>query len=443
MPSSERWLLRGVRIDDSLLDCRLRDGRVAECAPGLAAHDGESVLDARGGALLPGLADHHLHLRALAAQRRSIDLRGTSVEQAARSAGSGVLRIIGADVVFTRRELDQWWPQRPVRVQHRSGALWTLNTAALDLVGEPVSSEERTTGQFWRASERLRGLSTGEGDDEDLRAVGSQLAARGITHVTDATPGESPPVCGAVPQRVLSMGTSGEGPYKIVIADHAPVEFERLVSAARQARRDDRGIALHAVSAPALAIAIAVLMEVGPDSRDRIEHAAVCTDEAARMLADLAVAVVTQPSVFARNGHIYRQESEADETDLLWRYGGLARLGVRIAVSSDAPYGDVNPWRTVHAAVTRSGTDGMELGLADERVSPGTALASMLTHPHDPAGPQRRVVPGAPADLCLLGIDMAAALDRAASGLDVSVTATFVGGRRVFSAAHIGDRRGL
>ena len=55
---------------EAALDVRIADGCVVECAPGLRAAAGEEELDAAGGALLPGLHDHHIHLRAL--DRKSV-----------------------------------------------------------------------------------------------------------------------------------------------------------------------------------------------------------------------------------------------------------------------------------------------------------------------------------------------------------------------------------
>src|ERR1700683_4378966 len=128
MPSAERWLLRDVRIGRARLDCRIRDGRVVQLGKGLAPSEGEFPLDGRGGALIPGLIDHHIHLRAAAAARHSLDLRGGGLDCVPRDSGTGWLRVIGAGVELTRADLDVAWPDRPVRVQHRSGALWTVNS---------------------------------------------------------------------------------------------------------------------------------------------------------------------------------------------------------------------------------------------------------------------------------------------------------------------------
>ena len=53
------------------VDVRLAAGRV-EAIGRLEPRPGEPCTDAGGGCLLPGLHDHHLHLRALAATRHSV-----------------------------------------------------------------------------------------------------------------------------------------------------------------------------------------------------------------------------------------------------------------------------------------------------------------------------------------------------------------------------------
>ena len=418
MPSRERWLLLDVAVDGAVLDCRLRDGAVAELAPGLDPGDGEQVLHADGGALLPGLADHHLHLQAIAAARRSIDLGGQPVSTVAAPPGDGVLRVIGAGDEVTRRQLDGLFGDRPVRVQHRSGAVWTLNTAALHLVPTELSDDERRTGQLWRSSGRLRALSPPV-DRAALAEVGAQLACYGVTHVTDATPDADPGVL-IVDQHVLSLAAEGGGPRKIVLSDHLDLDYEGLVRDIRAVHGRGRAVAIHAVTAASLSMLLAAFAETGVVPGDRVEHAAVCDDAAAERLADLGLPVVTQPSLYARHGVAYRHDSEPHERDLLWRYGGLLRAGVRVAVSSDAPYGDLDPWQTVAAAAT---------ALADaERVDPATSLASMLTQPSDPTGACRSVHVGAPADLCLLAEPLPTALARVVAGDHNPVAATFIDG---------------
>jgi predicted amidohydrolase YtcJ len=421
MPSTERWLLRGVVVDGARTDCRLRDGIVAELAPGLAAGDGERVLAAGGGALVPGLADHHLHLRALAAARRSIDLGGrplSAIGTVGAVAGDGLVRIIGAGEEVTRGQLDELFGDRPVRVQHRGGALWTLNTAALDLLPAGLTDDERRTGQFWRSPGRLRALSP-PADRTALAEVGARLAGYGITHVTDASPDGDPAVL-AVDQHVCSLAAAGNGPRKIVLSDHLDLDYAALVRGIRTAHSDGRPVAVHTVTAASLALLLAAFAETGTVPGDRVEHAAVCDDAAAARLAELDVVVVTQPTVYARHRAAFRRDSDPGERDLLWRYGGLLRRGVRVAISSDAPYGDPDPWRSIAAAATE---------LADgERVPPATSVASLFGRPEDAGGAVRAVRVGEPADLCLLAEPLPAALAKVVAGGGNPVVATFIDG---------------
>ena len=66
-------VIRNVEIDGrGGVDVRLEGGRIAEIGAGLT-HAADEV-DGRGGALIPGLVDHHIHLLALAARAGSVTL---------------------------------------------------------------------------------------------------------------------------------------------------------------------------------------------------------------------------------------------------------------------------------------------------------------------------------------------------------------------------------
>ncbi len=130
------------------VDVRLEGDRVAEVGPDLVGGvaPGEAVLDGHGGALLPGLHDHHLHLRALARARSSVpcgpphvrrpeDLDRVLHDAAAKTPAGAWLRGVGHDErrggALDRRRLDALAPDHPVRIQHRSGHLWVLSSRAL------------------------------------------------------------------------------------------------------------------------------------------------------------------------------------------------------------------------------------------------------------------------------------------------------------------------
>ena len=304
-PGPRRWLLRDVTVDGTPLDCRIADGRIAQLAPDLDPGDGP-VADGNRGALLPGLADHHLHVIATAALRASVDLAGgTSLTLADDGSPDRWLRVVGAGAVWTRGDLDRRWPAGPVRIQHRSGRLWMLNSVAVGLLNSGLTETERRTGRLWDADRRLRGLLV-ETDSElpDLAPLGRDLAAHGVTHVTDASPDLSPDTVRAigaeVPQHVVSMASSGTGPRKLVLSDIDLPHVDAVSAAITAAHRAGRPVAIHTVTEVTLAIAIAALTAVGALDGDRLEHAAMCSDAAALRIADLGLTVVTQPTIYAR-----------------------------------------------------------------------------------------------------------------------------------------------
>ncbi|MTD53781.1 amidohydrolase family protein [Amycolatopsis pithecellobii] len=418
MSSADTHLIRNALLDGHRTDCRITGTTITALGDSLEPREDETVLDAHGATLLPGLADHHLHLFATAAAAASLNLDGATTLPPPDPGTTGWVRAIGAGTELRRTDLDAAWPHRPARVQHRSGALWTLNTAAVDLLSAGLSPDERRTGQLWRADTRLRALldNAGARAAVDLAALGCRLASYGITHVTDATPdldaAALQTLSAGIPQHLLSLSAAGTGPRKIVLPDHQYPHPDDLARRIDASHATGRPVAVHVVSSATLAIAIAALDTVGVLPGDRIEHAAVCDNSAADRLAELGIVVVTQPSVYARHAATFERDSDPTDRPWLWRYEELLSRGVRVIASSDAPYGDPNPWFTIRYASQR-----------EPSLTPVTVLGSYLTEPTDPAGPPRTITVGAPADLCLHTTDTSTGT--------VTVTATFAAGIRV------------
>ena len=86
---------RRAEVDGAIVDVRCAGGCVTDVAPSVPAAD--VVVDADGGALLPGLHDHHIHLFALAAARTSIDLASGDVGGRSRRGRPLGRRIVGRD----------------------------------------------------------------------------------------------------------------------------------------------------------------------------------------------------------------------------------------------------------------------------------------------------------------------------------------------------------
>ena len=100
---------------------------------------------------------------------------------------------------------------------------------------------------------------------------------------------------------------------------------------------------------------------------------------------------------------------------------------MKVALSTDMPFGDGDPWATMRAAVHRTTAGGAVLG-ADECVSAREALTMFFGTSGQPAQ-ARTVAPGQPGDLCVLAASPAEVL----SELDPDmVAATVVAGEMVF-----------
>jgi predicted amidohydrolase YtcJ len=426
-----------------------RIGRIAEHLPGSA--DG---VECWGAALLPGLHDHHVHLLAAAAADRSVscarlagdaDLR--SRLRGAEPGSDGWVRAVEFDGDLDCLALDLVSGPRPTRLQHRSGAMWMVNSAgvdALDLDGVVVDGIERDdlgrpTGRLWRLDDWLRDR-IGSDTAPDLAWLSSRLASYGVVGVTDATPSIDAKgidmLGSAIEQRLTLLGAAapGEGyelgPRKVVLGDHALPARESLVELIRATR--PRPVAVHSVTRASLVLVLSALSEVGVVEGDRLEHAAVATPELIAWIAELGLTVVTQPSLVQIRGAEYLDRAEEDDREFLWPHRSLLDAGVRVGLSSDAPYGEINPWSSIAASVRRQTEDGRVLG-ARERVGSWSALRAYLTRAEDPGGPERRVEVGELADLVLLDRTLAAALENPA---DVQPTLTLIDGHVIFDARH-------
>jgi predicted amidohydrolase YtcJ len=168
-------------------------------------------------------------------------------------------------------------------------------------------------------------------------------------------------------------------------------------------------VALHCVTRQSLLLALAVLEETGTRPGDRIEHAAVAPPEAVEAMARAGLAVVTQPSLLARRGDDYLDRVEAEDVPFLWRYRSFLAAGLPVGGSSDAPYGDLDPWASIAAATSRTTPAGRVAG-PGERVTASQALAGYLSDPRSPGGPARKIAVGGAADLVLLRDPLATVL---------------------------------
>jgi predicted amidohydrolase YtcJ len=420
-------------MDGRRADIRCAGAGIVAIAPRLDLAAGEAVMEAEGGLVLPALHDHHIHLLALAAALSSVNCGAAGADLRARlraAAGGGRwVRAVNYHEGMAG-EIDRWWLDAavsdvPVRVQHRSGRLWILNSAGLAAVGAEVVDTpfERVggvlTGRVYDGDGWLRGrLRDGV---PNLGEVSGLLASCGISAVTDATPANTrveagifaaAQARGELVQRVALMGTLDlaglarwERLFPMALKVHlhegdypAPEDFLRDVRAARAA---GLGVAVHCVTAGDLVFAVSLLQEAGLARGARIEHASVVPAGCVAWLAEAGVTVVTQPHFVAERGDAYVRDVPASAHADLYRCASLMQAGVPCGGGSDAPFGGWNPWRAMQAAVARRIGSGAVLG-GEERMTPEAALGLYTGRLEDPGGAGRRVAVGEAAELCVL-----------------------------------------
>lgn len=445
------------------VDIRVRAGRIVEVGAALL-RDGEPELTAGGGAVVPGLHDHHVHLLALAADLASVRCSPTDVAgidalaHRLRAAAGAEVRATGYHETVAgpldRDVLDAIVADRPVRVQHRSGAAWFLNSAALAAHGlldanDPgVERDEggRATGRLFRGDQLLR---RSDASLPDLAEVGRLLAAYGVTGVTDATPSldgraltalRRCSTTGDLPQRLVLLGAplddpgSPGVPWKIVLDEAGGLDPAAITDEVAAAHAAGRPVAMHAVTVAEAVVATHALGAAGRLPGDRIEHGGLLPAAMLPDLAALGVTVVTQPNFVGERGDDYLREVDAADVDDLYRCGSLAAAGIAVAAGTDAPFGRPDPWAAIAAAVTRRTRSGTVLG-AGERLPAARALALFLGPPLDPGGPVRAVAVGTPADLCVLRGGLDDTLRRPSAD---RVAATVIGGAVVHRADDLG-----
>ena len=471
-------------------DVLVDSGRIARLSPaGQLGHDatGDTTLVADGAALLPSLHDHHFHLFALAAWRASIDCSPTRVgtsdqlAEALRNADplqTEPLRAVGYHESIAgdldRSRLDVLAAGRAVRIQHRTGALWVLNSSALEAAGladeapdegwpegAEVDANGRSNGRFFRLddwlSERLA-RANAERPAPDLSEVSRELAASGVASLTDATPRNDLRTArtfsaawssGALLQRVRMMSAAPPtsalselienstgrltwGERKVVLDDRDLPSLDEVAEQIAEAHAQGRGVAIHCVTRSELVLAAGALEQAGVRTGDRIEHASIAAPDAVDWLAQLGVRVVTQPGFIADRGDDYLRDVEAKDRPWLYRCAGFDAAGVALGAGTDAPYGNADPWRAIRAAVDRKTPGGNALG-PDEALSPERALGLFTTAADAPGEKPRRIAQGEIADLMLLDCNWATAREH----LDQSHVRTTISEGRVIESRAI------
>jgi predicted amidohydrolase YtcJ len=446
---------------------------------------------------LPGFIDAHVHLLAAAARKRSLDCSPASVgsirdlqeaiRRLARETPPGRwLRAGGYDEMAldegrhpNRQDLDVAAPDHPVRLIHRGGHASVLNSLALRLAGIDTFTPEPPGGYM------ERDLATGEPtglliemdelieaavpplpEDELAAAVtelNADLMAAGVTCIADATAHNGPDEWALVErfmrqgrlQVAVSLMESVHGIESVALeapggrlrrgaVKVVPKELEHEVHplapelAAILQRIDDAGrqAAVHAVGRVGIDATLEAYASLGKRGSlpHRIEHASVCGHATASRIAELGLAVVTQPGFIYWNGDSYLKRVPPSDRPHLYALRTLMDAGILVAGSTDAPVSPPDVLTAIAAAVTRRTRLGATVAPA-EAISPREAFALYTSSAARVLGLEEErgmLRPGLAADIVVLSDDPFAPATDLSS---VRVLSTLIAGDPVWTAA--------
>ena len=346
---------------------------------------------------------------------------------------------------LTRRDLDAVATDRPVRVEHRSGHACVLNSAGLAAVGIGRDTPDPPGGVIVRDA---AGVPTGlllelngwlreriatqpAAHTAALRRFAQRLLEYGITAVTDAGPENGIQrwrtfseivAAGVLPQRVTMMagyshlkemrdagvrygdtdcgGMLAVGHAKIMLTASSgrlhphPEQLSEMVALAHGMGFP---VAIHAVEQDAVVAAALTLTDHPPPvGQDRIEHCGECPPDVAELVAQSGALVVPNTGFLHYDGERYLHTVSDELLPHLYPAGALDALGVPVALGSDAPVVDPNPWAAMAAAVTRRTAAGAPIG------GIGFPLVAGALDKHTGGN---RIAPGYPADLAVVEPD--------------------------------------
>ena len=400
-------------------------------------------IDASGLTVTPPFHDTHTHLLSYAANFGTYDIELDNPSRdslimllrkaAASQPNSALVRVSGIDNNFIYNEqgfqvdrtlLDEAVPDRPLRIQTRSGHAQILNSAALDLAGIVESTDEpkgvtfgrrlsdgKLNGVFLEAEGYLDGrlpLIDGLELQRGIEAALDAIYANGINNLTDATHLNdiaryellSESLEKYAPYMNLSfmpgfdslrdftdLGMTYKskhngvslGPVKIMLTGSSGGIYpdkNALKEIVKECHMSGFPVAIHSVEMDSTDKVIDILSE---DSLmgDRVEHASELRDDQIQRMAEISLNVSTQPSFIYDRGDSYLNSEMETPIDKLYRIKSLLRAGIVVAASSDCPVTEPDPIKAIYSAVTRRTSSGSVVN-SKERVTVCEAL-KMLT----------------------------------------------------------------
>jgi predicted amidohydrolase YtcJ len=427
---------------------------------------GEHIhVDLRGGCLLPGFTDSHVHFPTWATIRRELHVAGTLDAILAAVAGASADVRPGRWLRGFGWTADGWVPSLAALdavtgdvptalLAHDWHSLW-LNSAALAHAGGDL---ERPGGEVdleagvlreeaaWSFRDRFT-LPTHAELVEATRAALPVAAARGVTaiHCKDGLIGSREvyrDLAAELPFRVwqsLPAARLDEGPDYVKaymdgtlgsrtarLLDGTGVEItsrEQFTEIVRAATAAGVPVAVHAIGDRANRDALDAFAAVPDAIRPRIEHAQCLHPDDIPRFAQLGVTASIQPSMAVTDAPV-ADRLWAERLEGAYAYRSLHASGARLALGSDAPVEEMDPLLGLRDAVLREwrAHEALDLQAALEAL---TVTPAWLEGAEDRRG---QLKPGMLADLVILDRDPFDDLQNAA------VVDTYLNGRSTVDA---------
>jgi predicted amidohydrolase YtcJ len=362
----------------------------------------------------------------------------------------------------TRHDLDEISPRHPVRLEHRSGHAMVLNSLGLQMAGikadtpDPVEGviERDANGEPTGVLYEMAGYMSQRADSgrtrnkmrESVRGVKRMLLSYGITSVQDAGHRNGLDRWQAFRELIdadnlqirltmmagvdrqaelhdagLSWGSGDSqlrlGHVKIMLtmttgALHpSPEEFTEI---AAEAARSGFPVAVHCVEQEAVEAAAQVIAGLPPlparVPAHRIEHCSECPPDVLKAVRSSGGAVVTHPGFIYWNGPSYRANVADERQPHLYPIGAIESAAINVAIGSDAPVINPNPWPAIQSAVTRQDYAGQSFPETDGSGSIGIESALRMytksgAELEGTAQDKGSISPGKLADLVLVDAD--------------------------------------
>lgn len=404
-----------------------------------------NVIDCRNKTILPGFIDAHCHLLGFVESLLTLNLQPRNnvrsihdiqfkIRQLSQKLSPGTwIRGRGYNDFYleekrhpTRWDLDIATPIHPIKLTHRSGHAYVLNSLGLKLANISRETPDPPGGLIDRdiRTGEPTGLLYGMGDylakiippldssqiERGIKLASKKLSSLGITSIYDASPRNNLARWelyghwkkdGLLKPRVnMTLGLEGFAEYerrrfsrevdkaqldikgvKIIVHEttgRLNPSQEELNEAVLHIHQFGLQAVLHAIDekpikAACNAIEFALQKFPRQDSRHRIEHCSVCPQPLAKCLASLGIIVVTQPSFIYYNGERYLRTVPNSNMKHIYPIATLLKNGIKVAASSDCPIVPASPMIGIYSAASRMAENG-ELILPEEKISPLEAI---------------------------------------------------------------------